>query len=215
VSKANNISTQIPSRAEVQQLLQYYQGGQYSDADWLIICQMAWYDLLMKRIFIVGLFFLISSCAVFVDSYQEIFVDSYQENQTMILEYLLTDLPLPDDSKIIKDLTVILGTGNSISGRVSLESSHSPAENLIFFDSEVPSNGWQLASSKVGDDISLIYKKGGRYADIYITPRTGFKSFFSGSYESDIVISITHPESIEELQNRYDNLSFGGLPDSP
>ena len=37
MSKANNISTQIPSRAEVQQLLQYYQGGQYSDAEKLAI----------------------------------------------------------------------------------------------------------------------------------------------------------------------------------
>ena len=150
----------------------------------------------MKRILISGVLFLISSCAIFVDE--------YQKNQTTALDYLLTDFPLPDDSKIMKDLTVLLGTGNSISGRVIIESGYSPAENLIFFDSEVPSNGWQLASSKVGDDISLIYRKGGRYADIYITPRTGFRSFISGSYESDIVISITHPESTE-LQSRYDD----------
>ena len=162
--------------------------------------------LYMKRIFIAGLFLIISSCAIFVDE--------YQENQTMALDYLLTDLPLPDDSKIMKDLTVLLGTGNSISGRVIIESGYSPAENLIFFDSEVPSNGWQLASSKVGDEITLIYTKGGRYADIYITPRTGFRSFISGSYESDIVISITHPESTE-LQSRYDDLSFDDLPDFP
>ena len=37
VPKAKNIPAQTPSRAEVQQLLQYYQSGQYSDAEKLAI----------------------------------------------------------------------------------------------------------------------------------------------------------------------------------
>ena len=80
-------------------------------------------------IFIVTILF--SSCAIFVDE--------YQQNQRKVLAYLLEDLPLPEDAKIIKVPTVLLGTGDAISGRIILESEYSPAENLIFYGNETPS----------------------------------------------------------------------------
>ena len=127
---------------------------------------------------------------------------------------MLADLPIPKDSEIIKDPSVILGTGNAISGRVVLESGFSPAENLIFYGNETPSTGWTLASSKVGEEISLVYTKEGRYATIYITPRQGSWGFISGSWGSDIVISVVHPESIA-IQNPYEGLNYENLPDLP
>ena len=63
----------------------------------------------------------------------------------------LEDLPLPEDAKIIKVPTVLLGTGDAISGRIILESDYSPAENLIFYGNETPSTGWVLVSSKVSE----------------------------------------------------------------
>ena len=36
--------------------------------------------------------------------------------------YLLEDLPLPDDAQIVKTPTVLLGTGEAISGRIILTS---------------------------------------------------------------------------------------------
>ncbi len=160
----------------------------------------------MRKFLLFTLIFLASSCAVLVDE--------FQVNQRKVLSYLLSDLPLPNEANIIKEPTVILGTGKSISGRVVLESSFTPAENLIFYGNETPSTGWNLASSKVGEEISLIYTKDGRYASIYITPKSGLGSFFSGSPGSDIIISIVHPEAID-MQNPYEDLNYDNLPEVP
>ena len=160
----------------------------------------------MKNSILVVLLLSISSCAIFVDE--------YQVNQRKVLAYLLSDLPMPKDADIIKEPTVVLGTGKAISGRIVLASSYTPAENLIFYGNQTPSTGWTLASSKVGEEISLIYTKEGRYASIYITPKTGLGSFISGSYGSDIIISVVHPEAID-MQNPYEDLNYDNLPEVP
>ena len=160
----------------------------------------------MKNSILVVLLLSITSCAIFVDE--------YQVNQRKVLAYLLSDLPMPKDADIIKEPTVVLGTGKAISGRIVLESSYTPAENLIFYGNQTPSTGWTLASSKVGEEISLIYTKDGRYASIYITPKTGLGSFISGSYGSDIIISVIHPEAID-MQNPYEDLNYDNLPEVP
>ena len=79
---------------------------------------------------IVPIFFLtiLSSCAIITDE--------YQANQRKVIAYLLEDLPLPEDADIIKVPTVLLGTGESISGRIIMTSGYSPAENLIFYGTE-------------------------------------------------------------------------------
>ena len=87
-----------------------------------------------------------------------IFTDEYQKNQRKVIAYLLEDLPLPDDAEIVKAPTVLLGTGESISGRIILTSGFSPAENLIFYGTETLSTGWTLISSKVGEEITLVYQ---------------------------------------------------------
>tara|TARA_B100001173_G_scaffold293738_1_gene287059 strand:+ start:69 stop:554 length:486 start_codon:yes stop_codon:yes gene_type:complete len=140
-----------------------------------------------------------------------LFVNEYQVNQRKIIGYLLSDFPIPKNSEIIKDPTVVLGTGNAVSGRIVLESGFSPAENLIFYGNATPETGWQLISSKVAEEISLVYAKEGRYATIYITPTTGLGQFFSGDYGSDIVISVVHPNAIAE-QLPYAGLDYESLP---
>jgi len=160
----------------------------------------------MKNSILVVLLLSISSCAIFVDE--------YQVNQRKVLAYLLSDLPMPKDADIIKEPTVVLGTGKAISGRIVLESSFTPAENLIFYGNQTPSTGWTLASSKVGEEISLIYTKDGRYASVYITPKTGVGSFISGSYGSNIIVSVVHPEAID-MQNPYEDLNYDNLPEVP
>ena len=100
-----------------------------------------------------------------------LFVDEYQVNSRKVIAFLLEDLPLPDDADIIKYPSVLLGTGDAISGRIVLESGYSPAENLIFYGNETLTTGWQLISSKVGEEVTLIYFKNGRYATLEMTPR--------------------------------------------
>ena len=160
----------------------------------------------MKRLLPVFLLFAISGCTIFIDE--------FQSNQRVVLDYLLSDLPLPEDADIIKDPTVLLGTGSSISGRVVLVSGYTPAENLIFYGNETPSTGWKLASSKVGEEITLVYTKEGRYATIDITPKENLASMIQGSYGSDIMISIIHPDAIA-VQNPYQELNYDNLPNTP
>tara|TARA_Y100000748_G_C15290320_1_gene408116 strand:- start:128 stop:616 length:489 start_codon:yes stop_codon:yes gene_type:complete len=162
----------------------------------------------MKFKIILGLLLIISltSCAIITDE--------YQVNQRKVIAYLLEDLPLPTDADIIKAPSVLLGTGNAISGRIVLTSGFSPAENLIFYGNRTPSTGWQLLSSKVGHEITLVYSKNGRIATIDMQPAGGVASFFSGDSSSDIVISVVHPDSIAD-QNPYDDLNYDNLPEIP
>ena len=158
---------------------------------------------LFSAIFLLILF---SGCALITDE--------YQANQRKVIAYLLEDLPLPDDAEIIKAPTVLLGTGESISGRIIMTSGYSPAENLIFYGTETLSTGWSLISSKVGEEVTLVYAKAGRFATIYISPKNTVGGFITGDYGSDIDISVVHPDAIG-IQNPYENLNYGSLPESP
>ena len=143
-----------------------------------------------------------------------IFVDEYQVNSRKVIAYLLEDLPLPDDADIIKVPTVLLGTGDAISGRIILKSGYSPAENLIYYGNETLTTGWQLISSKVGEEVTLIYFKNGRYATLEMKPRNTVAGFIAGDVGSDIVISVVHPDAIAN-QNPYDDLDYNNLPEVP
>jgi len=140
--------------------------------------------------------------------------DEYQANQRKVIAYLLEDLPLPADAQIIKDPTVILGTGEAISGRIILTSNNSPAENLIFYGTETLSTGWQLVSSKVGEEVTLVYTKNGRFVTIYLSPKETVQGFITGDYGSDIDIAVVHPDSIG-VQNPYDKLEYQEFSESP
>ena len=161
----------------------------------------------IKNLFTVfAVTLLFSSCALVTDE--------YQANQRKVIAYLLEDLPLPKDAEIIKTPTVLLGTGTAISGRIILESGFSPAENLIFYGTETLSTGWQLISSKVGEEVTLVYAKNGRFATIFIAPRDTVQGFITGDYGSDVVISVVHPDAIAD-QNPYEDLTYENLPESP
>ena len=140
--------------------------------------------------------------------------DEYQANQRKVIAYLLEDFPLPSDAEIIKEPTVLLGTGEAISGRIILTSGYSPAENLIFYGTETLTTGWKLVSSKVGEEVTLVYAKNGRFATIYIAPKNTVAGFISGDYGSDIDISVVHPDAIS-TQNPYNDLNYSNLPETP
>ena len=149
---------------------------------------------------------LLSGCALVTDE--------YQEDQRKVIAYLLEDLPLPSDAQIIKAPTVLLGTGDAISGRVIMTSSNSPAENLIFYGTETLTTGWELISSKVGEEVTLVYSKSGRIVTIYMSPKSTVGGFMTGDTGSDIDISVVHPDSIA-IQNPYENLDFSSKPKTP
>ena len=119
--------------------------------------------------------------------------------QKKVIEFLLSDLPIPEDSSIKRDSTVLLGNGDNVSGRIMLDTSSSPAENLIFYSEEALASGWELMSSKVGEEITLIYFKNGRYATLEMSPQRSFTSFMAGKINSIINISITFDSPFQGL----------------
>ena len=161
-----------------------------------------------NKFYILPLIFMLfaSGCALITDE--------YQANQRKVIAYLLEDLPLPSDAQIVKAPTVLLGTGEAISGRIILTSNYSPAENLIFYGTETLSTGWSLVSSKVGEEVTLVYAKNGRFATIYLSPKDTVRSFMTGDYGSDIDISVVHPDAIG-VQNPYDQLQYEDLSETP
>ena len=160
----------------------------------------------MSKYIFFALTIILSSCALIRDE--------YQVNQRKVIAYLLEDFPLPEDADIIKTPSVLLGTGDSISGRIVLKSGLSPAENLIFYGNQTPTTGWQLLSSKVGEEITLVYSKNNRIATIDMKPSSSIANFFAGDTSSDIVVSVVHPDSIAN-QNPYKDLLYENLPQIP
>ena len=67
---------------------------------------------------------------------------------------------------------------------------------------------------KVGEEVTLIYFKNGRYATLEMKPRRTVGGFIAGDVGSDIVISVVHPDAISD-QNPYDDLNYSNLPEIP
>jgi len=136
----------------------------------------------MKKLVSLSLLIIISGCSLITDE--------YQDNQRKVIDYLLGDVPMPEDAEIIQFPTAIQGTGQNVSGRIVLSSQDSPAENLIFYDTQAPIAGWMLVSSKAGEEVVLVYKKGNRVISINMVPRNTFAGFFKGDVGSIIDISL-------------------------
>ena len=105
-----------------------------------------------------------------------------------------------------------MGTGEAISGN-NITSGFSPAENLIFYGTETLTTGWQLISSKVGEEITLVYENLEDTQQFTLAPRGTVSGFIAGDYGSDIDISVVHPDAID-IQNPYDDLNYDNLPES-
>ena len=126
----------------------------------------------IKLFFVVlfSLFFLIS-CSNIAEKSQ---------NQTQILiEYALYDFPLPSDSEIQMDNTVILGSGDLWAGQIILLSDSSPVELIKFFTESAQSSGWTLGSSTISEMVLLVFNNDERIATVEIS--RGKKSLFSFS----------------------------------
>ena len=136
----------------------------------------------MNKLVSLSLLIIISGCSLITDE--------YQDNQRKVIDYLLGDVPMPEDAEIIQFPTAIQGTGQNVSGRIVLSSQDSPAENLIFYDTQAPIAGWMLVSSKAGEEVVLVYEKGNRVISINMVPRNTFAGFFKGDVGSIIDISL-------------------------
>jgi len=124
-------------------------------------------------------------------------------NQTKILiEYALYDFPLPSNSKIQMENTVILGSGSSWTGRILLLTKLKPAELLKYFTENANASGWILTSSSISEQIFLVFNKEDRIATIKISkPKRNFLT--SGKTKIEIVIN--HPNAVQNNSTSTDN----------
>ena len=143
---------------------------------------------------IIKILFVAVFSITFLTSCSNIAKDS--QNQTQILiEYALYDFPLPEDSEIQMDNTVILGSGDLWAGQIVLLSESSPVELIKFFTESAKSSGWTLGSSTISEIVLLVFNNDKRIATVEISKSK--KSLFSFS-KTKVKIAINHPESIKD-----------------
>ena len=148
---------------------------------------------------IIKILFVAIFSITFLTSCSNIAKDS--QNQTQILiEYALYDFPLPEDSEIQMDNTVILGSGDMWAGQIILLSKSSPVELIKFFTESAKSSGWTLGSSTISAIVLLVFNNDERIATIEISE--GKKSLFSSS-KTKVKITINHPNSIKDAPVIY------------
>ena len=150
----------------------------------------------------IKLFFVVLFSLSFLISCSNIAEKS--QNQTQILiEYALYDFPLPSDSEIQMDNTVILGSGDLWAGQIILLSDSSPVELIKFFTESAQSSGWTLGSSTISEMVLLVFNNDERIATVEIS--RGKKSLFSLS-KTKVKIAINHPNSIKEKSDTIEEL---------
>ena len=113
---------------------------------------------------IIKILFVAIFSITFLTSCSNIAKDS--QNQTQILiEYALYDFPLPEDSEIQMDNTVILGSGDLWAGQIILFRKSSPVELIRFFTESAKSSGWTLGSSTISEIVLLVFSNHERIAN--------------------------------------------------
>ena len=113
------------------------------------------------------LFFVVLFSLSFLISCSNIAEKSQSQTQILI-EYALYDFPLPEDSEIQMDNTVILGSGDLWAGQIILLSKSSPVELIKYFTESAKSSGWNLASSTISEKVLLVFNNDKRIATVEI-----------------------------------------------
>lgn len=142
-------------------------------------------SIMIKPVSAILMTFFLMSCS-------NIAQESQRQTQILI-DYALYDFPLPADSEIQMNNTVILGSGDMWAGQIVLFSSSSPVELINYFTETGNSSNWMLASSTISEIVLLVFNKDDRIATVEIS--SGKKSLISLS-KTKVKISINHPNSI-------------------
>lgn len=89
---------------------------------------------------------------------------------------MVKDIPMPKDAKADTDKTLIMGQGESWTGRLVMTTGLSSAEACIFFQERMDGSGWRLISATQAKTSILTFLRGDRVASIQIEGR-----LFTGS----------------------------------
>ena len=86
------------------------------------------------------------------------------------------DFPIPINSKLIKDQSIIIAKKNGWLGRLSFTTSESQLTVYDFFRNELSKFGWKKISEISSDNSLLNYRNENRFASIQIFEKTLFGS---------------------------------------
>lgn len=81
---------------------------------------------------------------------------------------LAGDMPLPPGATVRAQDTLVMGTGNRWTGRISLAVAGEPQNAFTFFRDGLPGAGWALMSSSFSRLSVLTFAKGDRIATVQI-----------------------------------------------
>ncbi|WP_417837494.1 hypothetical protein [Thalassospira tepidiphila] len=94
-----------------------------------------------------------------------------------------TDIPMPSNSSLDMDRSIIFGASDAWHGRLVLNAGGSQAQMYDFYEREMPNFGWSKVTVVRADISVLVYDRENRVATIKLTG-----SSFSGSVV-DITVS--------------------------
>jgi hypothetical protein len=78
------------------------------------------------------------------------------------------DFPVPSGSRVLTDETLVLGSGNNWTGRLSLALSVDAQNAYVHFRDQAKSFGWSLVSGSFGTTSILTFAKAQRSATVLI-----------------------------------------------
>lgn len=81
---------------------------------------------------------------------------------------LAGDMPLPPGATVRNQDTLVMGTGNRWTGRISLAVAGEPQGAFTFFRDSLPGSGWALTSSSFSRLSVLTFAKADRVATVQI-----------------------------------------------
>jgi len=139
----------------------------------------------MKKFKILAIFFLfiVSSCG----QNQLVPVRGPESDPEQELNFSeFNDFPIPINSKLIKDQSIIIAKKDGWYGRLSFTTSESQLTVYDFFRNELPKFGWKKVSEISSDSSLLNYQNQVRFASIQIFEKTLFGS--------KVVVSVTEVE---------------------
>ena len=86
------------------------------------------------------------------------------------------DFPIPVNSKLVKDQSIIISKKNGWLGRLAFTTSESQLTVYDFFRNELPKFGWKKISEISSDSSLLNYQNAKRFASVQIFEKTLFGS---------------------------------------
>ncbi|HUL40284.1 MAG TPA: hypothetical protein VLV32_00015 [Burkholderiales bacterium] len=104
----------------------------------------------------------------------------------------LTDIPIPSESKLDTENSVILGDPQHWVGRAVLNVNLSMADASVFYQKQMPSFGWELVTVAQGKTTNMTFTRPDRVASMQIEPKT-----FGGS----TVTILMSPRELKEVPN--------------